>query len=64
MYVFIRSIAVILLTIGVIWMLQGFNILPGSFMTGQLQWAAYGALSVLVGASLLFLINRDKRGEP
>jgi hypothetical protein len=62
MYIFIRIAAVILLTVGFIWMLQGFNILPGSFMTGQLQWAGYGALSVAVGTALLFLNARRKRG--
>jgi hypothetical protein len=53
MRVIVRIIAVILVTLGVIWMLQGLNILPGGFMTGQLKWAAYGALSVVVGAALL-----------
>jgi hypothetical protein len=24
---------------GVIWFLQGINLLPGRFMTGQLRWA-------------------------
>jgi uncharacterized membrane protein HdeD (DUF308 family) len=49
-----RIVAVLLVIIGVVWMLQGFNLLPGSFMTGQLEWAAYGALSVAVGVALLF----------
>ena len=33
-----------LMLMGVIWFLQGVNILPGSFMTGQIQWA-YTAVS-------------------
>jgi hypothetical protein len=53
MRIFVRIIAGLLVALGVIWMLQGFNILPGSFMTGQLKWAAYGALSVVVGIALL-----------
>ncbi|MEO7774274.1 MAG: hypothetical protein ABIT36_10970 [Steroidobacteraceae bacterium] len=59
MRILVRIIAVMLVTFGVIWLLQGFNILPGSFMTGQLQWAAYGALSVVVGVVLLVWNRRN-----
>ena len=31
-----------LLLLGAIWILQGTNILPGSFMTGDPLWAAPG----------------------
>ncbi|MET0282253.1 MAG: hypothetical protein ABW278_14175 [Steroidobacteraceae bacterium] len=58
MRILVRIIAMMLLTIGVIWMLQGFNILPGSFMTGQMQWAGFGALSVVVGGVLLWWSSR------
>ena len=53
MRIVIRIIAVMLVTLGVIWLLQGVGVLPGSFMTGQLKWAAYGALSIAVGVALL-----------
>lgn len=59
----LRILATILsgpmLLIGVIWVLQGFNILPGSFMTGQIIWAVYGAPLALVGAALVWWVNRD-----
>lgn len=58
MRILVRIFAVMLVIIGVVWMLQGFNILPGSFMTGQMQWAAYGALSVVVGGALLWWKQR------
>jgi hypothetical protein len=45
---------------GVIWFLQGINILPGSFMTGQTKWAIYGALVFLVGVALLVAGNRRR----
>lgn len=32
-------IAVLLILAGGVWFLQGINVLPGSFMTGQPQWA-------------------------
>lgn len=44
---------VLLTLIGAIWILQGINLLPGSFMTGQTQWAVYGAIAVLVGVYAL-----------
>lgn len=45
---------------GIVWILQGINILPGSFMTGQMQWAVYGAMAVAVGALLLVVARRLK----
>ncbi|MGZ3306669.1 MAG: hypothetical protein ACXU8U_12485 [Asticcacaulis sp.] len=45
----IAALAVIL---GVIWILQGLNILPGSFMTGHMEWTWRGAIMVVVGAGL------------
>jgi hypothetical protein len=42
--IIIRIVAVLLIVIGRIWFLQGINVLPGSFMTGQIRWAVYGGL--------------------
>ena len=60
----LRVIATILsgpmLLIGVIWVLQGLNILPGSFMTGQIIWAIYGAPLAIVGAGLVWWVNRAR----
>ncbi len=51
----------VLLLIGIIWVLQGINILPGSFMTGQLFWAFAGAVCIVAGGVLIFL---GVRGRP
>jgi hypothetical protein len=56
----LRTIGVVLMLMGVIWFLQGVNILPGSFMTGQIQWAFYGGVAVIVGAGLLVAANRPR----
>ncbi len=60
----LRIIATILagpcLLVGLIWILQGFNILPGSFMTGHIQWAIYGAILAVVGAALTYWVNRRR----
>jgi hypothetical protein len=50
--------ATLLLLIGVVWFLQGINILPGSFMTGQTEWAVYGALAAIAAAALFRYANR------
>lgn len=43
---------------GGVWILQGVNVLPGSFMTGQPKWAIYGALLAAVGIALLLAARR------
>jgi len=48
----------ILVFFGTVWFLQGINVLPGSFMTGQIRWAVYGGIAVAAGISLLFAANR------
>ena len=47
---------------GGIWFLQGINVLPGSFMTGQSKWAVYGVLSLLVGVALVIAGYRRPSG--
>ena len=53
----VNVIGVLLVLMGSVWILQGINILPGSFMTGQTKWAIYGAIALLAGVGLL-LRNR------
>jgi hypothetical protein len=48
------------LLVGCVWILQGINILPGSFMTGQTKWAIYGGLLVVAGIGLLISANRRR----
>jgi hypothetical protein len=51
---------VLFLLVGCVWFLQGINILPGSFMTGQTKWAIYGGLLLIVGIGLLIWGNRRR----
>jgi hypothetical protein len=53
----VNSVAIILLLMGTVWFLQGVNVLPGSFMTGQITWAVYGGFADLAGVALL-IANR------
>ena len=56
----IKIFAVLLMLAGGVWILQGVNILPGSYMTGDPQWAVNGAITALVGAGLFWFANRRK----
>ncbi len=59
MKIALRIVAIVLIGMGVVWILQGINILPGSFMTGQIQWAYRGGAVAIVGVLLLlFAIRR------
>ena len=46
-------LGLMLIATGAIWILQGVNVLKGSFMTGQALWGWIGALAVVVGVPLL-----------
>ena len=48
---------------GAVWFLQGINVLPGSFMTGQIRWAVYGGIAFAVGIALLLLANRPRKAR-
>ena len=53
----------VLVLFGAIWFLQGINVLPGSFMTGQIRWAVYGGMAVAAGTSLLLATNRRRKSK-
>ena len=51
-------IGALLILFGGVWFLQGMNVLPGSFMTGQIRWAVYGGIAVIAGVILLLMAAR------
>ena len=62
MKVALNIVGALLVVMGSIWFLQGINILPGSFMTGQTRWAVYGGIAVLAGVCVLLAANRRRNG--
>jgi hypothetical protein len=60
MKVALNILGVILVLFGAIWFLQGINVLPGSFMTGQIRWAVYGGIAAAAGIALLLLAKRRR----
>ncbi|HEY1297984.1 MAG TPA: hypothetical protein VGJ60_33305 [Chloroflexota bacterium] len=47
-------VGILLGLIGLVWIGQGLNLIKGSMMTGQVQWAIIGLVLVLVAAWLLW----------
>jgi hypothetical protein len=60
MRIVLKIIAVVLIIVGIIWILQGVNVLPGSFMSGQIQWAYRGGAAAIVGIAFLVLARRKR----
>ncbi len=53
-------LGVIALLVGVVWILQGANIIMGSVMSGSTFWLAAGAVAAIVGAGLLIVGARPR----
>jgi putative Ca2+/H+ antiporter (TMEM165/GDT1 family) len=47
-------VGVLCALLGLVWLGQGLNLIKGSFMTGQTQWAVIGALLLVVAVWLLW----------
>jgi hypothetical protein len=45
---------VVMLIAGMVWLLQGVGILPGSVMSGEPFWAWAGLVFLVAGVTLLF----------
>jgi hypothetical protein len=56
----LNILGLIFVLMGGVWFLQGINILPGSFMTGQIRWAIYGGMAVAGGLVILVAANRRR----
>lgn len=56
-------IAGLLIFVGIIWILQGADILQGSFMTGQIEWLFAGIACFILGSGLLFFVRRRETNE-
>ena len=53
-------VGLILALFGAVWILQGLNVLPGSFMTGQIKWAIVGTFVLVVAILILVSANRNR----
>ena len=53
----LRVTSVILIAVGAVWFLQGINVIPGSFMTGQTRWVVNGGITAAAGV-ILWIASR------
>jgi hypothetical protein len=55
-------VGIVFVATGVLWILQGLNVVQGSVMSGQTIWFVIGVVLVLLGAWLLWSlrVGRDK----
>jgi hypothetical protein len=49
--------AIVILIVGLVWTLQGANVIPGSFMTGQKLWLYIGLAVSAVSLIGLYWLN-------
>lgn len=60
MKIVLNVIGVLLVLPGIVWFLQGIGVLPGSIMTGEIQWAIIGGILIVIGVGLLWFANRRR----
>ena len=61
MRVCVSIVGAVLVLLGCIWFLQGINVMPGSFMSGQSRWAVRGGITVFAGLAAIVWANRKRR---
>jgi hypothetical protein len=61
MRIVLNIVGVLLVLLGSIWFLQGINVLPGSFMSGQMRWAVRGGILIFAGIVGLVWANRKRK---
>ncbi len=54
-------LGVLLAVTGVVWILQGTDVLKAGFMAGQMQWAYIGIVALIAGVVLLAFGSRRGR---
>jgi hypothetical protein len=60
MKLILNIVGALIFLAGLVFFLQGINILPGSVMTGDPQWAVNGGIMMVLAAGLFFFANRRK----
>jgi hypothetical protein len=61
MRIALNIVGAVLVFVGSVWVLQGVNVLPGSFMSGQMQWAVRGGVAAIAGIALLLWANLKRQ---
>lgn len=59
----LNVLGILLMLLGGIWFLQGINVLPGSFMTGQIQWTINGGAVFATGLIAFIVARKLDKGK-
>ena len=54
----ITVVSVLVFLMGLVWFLQGINVLLGSPMSGTMTWTINGAIAMVVGGGLFWYARR------
>ena len=54
-------LALVFALVGLVWLGQGLGVLPGSFMSGSLVWAAVGAVLLVLA---VVIVAAERRRAP
>ena len=60
----LTGLGLVAVLIGLLWVGQGLNLIPGSFMTGDPKWFVIGAVVTLVGVLLVAAGARKPARRP
>lgn len=64
MKIALNVVGLLLAAAGLLWTLQGANLVRGSFMSGSLFWLIVGIVCLLAGAGMIFVANRGSESSP
>jgi hypothetical protein len=60
MRIALNIVGVILVLLGILWVLQGTNIISAGAMAGQSQWTMFGVIAIIVAIGVLWWGNRRR----
>ena len=58
--IIVMIFGVLMALMGIVWFLQGINVLPGSMMSGQSVWAINGTVAFVIGVALVVWANWER----
>ena len=61
LWTIVKVVAVLLFLSGLVWFLQGFGVLPGTFMFRNPAWITNGAITMVIGGALFWASNLIRR---
>jgi hypothetical protein len=61
MKVVLNILGILFTLVGLVWILQGMNVLLGSMMSGNILYAVLGLVVAVIGIALLAYANRRSR---